>query len=210
MKNKSLLKWLIAGLVIATSAFALESFAQVETKRLPDGTIIYSDGSIKLPNGQMRYPKRRGETTRLPDGTVVYPDGRNERGSTSTRNSGTRQSDGSIIYPDGRVSYPDGTVRYPDGRVKLPDGRVRYPDGSVRNPRSRNKNGKWLPPGQAKKVYGGRARDYAPGHNKDKNRNYENDDDHNRHYDREDNDDDHGGKGKKNKEHKNGKHKHDD
>lgn len=60
-------------------------------------------------------------------------------------------------YPDGR--YPDG--RYPDGRY--PDGRSyptsRYPD---------SRYSKRLPPGQAKKIYGGRsARVYAPGHNKD-------------------------------------------
>jgi hypothetical protein len=134
----------------------------------------------------MRYPKRRGETTRLPDGTVVYPDGRTEQGSTARK--GTRQRDGSIIYPD--------------GRVRLPDGRVKYPDGTVRFPNSRNKNVKRLPPGQAKKVYGGRATDYAPGQIKDKKNRH--DDDDRRHRDHDDDDDDHG-KGKKNKAHKGNK-----
>ena len=202
MKNKNLLKWLIATLVIGMSSITFEGYAQVETKRLPDGTIIYSDGSIKLPNGQMRYPKRRGETTRLPDGTVVYPDGRTEQGSTTR--TGTRQPDGSIIFSDGRVRYPDGTIKYPDGRVKLPDGRVRYPDGTVRNPNSRNKNVKRLPPGQAKKVYGGRAKDYAPGQNKHKKDKHHDDDDDRRHRDHDDDDDDYG-KGKKNKEFKGNK-----
>jgi hypothetical protein len=187
MKNKNLLKWLIASLVIGMSAITFDGYAQVETKRLPDGTIIYSDGSIKLPNGQMRYPKRRGETTRLPDGTVVYPDGRTEQGSSTRK--GSRQPDGSIIYPD--------------GRVRLPDGRIRYPDGTVRFPNSRNKNVKRLPPGQAKKVYGGRATDYAPGQIKGKKDKHDKDDDR-RHRDHDD-DDDNNGKGKKNKEFKGNK-----
>jgi hypothetical protein len=154
MKNKSSLKWLIAGLIITISTFTQAAFAQVETKRLPDGTIVYSDGSIKRPNGEMRYPKAKNGTTRLPDGTVIYPDGRTYP-RTTTR--GTRQPDGSIIYPDGRVRYPDGTVRYPDGTVRYP------------NSGNNNRTG-WIPPGQAKKMYGAKsARDFAPGHNKGNN-----------------------------------------
>ena len=153
MKNISFLKWLIPGLVITIASFTQAAFAQVvETKRLPDGTIIYSDGSIRRPNGEMRYPKTKDGTIRLPDGTVVYPDGRTSRGTTAR---GTRQPDGTIIYPDGRVRYPDGTIR--------------YPDGTVRNPTARKNNNRagWIPPGQAKKIYGSKsARDYAPGHNK--------------------------------------------
>lgn len=74
-------------------------------------------------------------------------------------------------YPDGR--YLDG--RYPDGRY--PDGR--YPDRrsypTSRYPDSRYS--KRLPPGQAKKIYGGKsAKVYAPGHNKDwdRERDYKN------------------------------------
>lgn len=184
MKNKSSLKWLVAGIVITISSFTQASFAQVETKRLPDGTIIYSDGTIKRPNGEMRYPKtKNGTTTRLPDGTVIYPDGRTYP-RTTTR--GTRQPDGSIIYPDGRVRYPDGTVRYPDGTV-------RYPNSNNNNRRG------WIPPGQAKKMYGSKsARDYAPGHNKNR---YENDNDQGEHREN--------GKGKGNG-HGKGKNKHDD
>lgn len=80
-------------------------------------------------------------------------------------------------YPDNRpypgeprpqgYPYPDG--RYPDGRY--PDGR--YPDGRS-YPTSRYPNTKRLPPGQAKKIYGGKsAKVYAPGHNKDWDRNKE-------------------------------------
>ena len=82
---------------------------------------------------------------------------------------------------------PDGTIIYNDGSRKLPNGTVYYPNGSNRNPRSVNRtiddilhpnrnypntdrrvydNRGNLPPGQAKKIYGGSARDYAPGHNK--------------------------------------------
>ncbi len=104
MKNKTI-KWL-AVLVISIAAFSQNGFAQTEVKRLPDGTIIYSDGSIRRPNGEMKYPKNNG--TNYP--TVRYP-------------RGTRQQDGSVIYPDGSVKYPDGSVRYPNGTVKYPNNR---------------------------------------------------------------------------------------
>jgi hypothetical protein len=183
MKNRNSFKWLIAGSVIAIS-LSQAAFAQVETKRLPDGTIIYSDGSIKRPNGEMRYPKSKDGTTRLPDGTVIYPDGRTDRGTTTR---GTRQPDGSIIYPDGRVRYPDGTVRYPNSR--------------------NNKRTGWIPPGQAKKMYGSKsARDYAPGHNKSKNRNYRDND--KRDDDRDDKDWKENNKDKEWKNKSKGKNKH--
>ena len=171
MKNTTSLKLLITGFVIAFAGLAQDTYAQVVTKRLPDGTVVYSDGSVRRPNGEMKYPKSSG--TRLPDGTVIYPNGR-------TTSGGTRQQDGSIIYPD-------GTVRYPDGTVRNPDGTVRYPRSG-----KNNRTG-WIPPGQAKKMYGSKsAREYAPGHNKNKNHDYD------------DNDDD---KGWKNKGNGKGKHK---
>jgi hypothetical protein len=105
----------IVGLV-AASAFMTTS-ADAQTRKLPDGTIIYGDGTRRLPNG-----------------TVIYPDG-NRKGN------------------DGVVTLPDGTVVTQDGR------RV---DQQTRHRR----NGKRLPPGQAKKIYGGSAKDYAPGQQK--------------------------------------------
>lgn len=88
-----------------------------------------------------------------------------------------------------QTKYPDGTIIYKDGSRRLPNGTIIYPDGSRRNDNGVNRtiddilhpnrnrtvyndrnakrnNGQWMPPGQAKKVYGGEARDYAPGHNK--------------------------------------------
>lgn len=54
--------------------------------------------------------------------------------------------------------------------VKLPDGSMIFHDGSIRYPNhkriNRRPNGKWMPPGQAKKIYGGSAKDYAPGQQK--------------------------------------------
>lgn len=106
-------------LIIALFSFALlasvtPGYAQ---KRLPDGTIIYGDGSRKLPNG-----------------TIVYPNG-------SKRNTGgiNRTIEG-ILHPN--RNYPVNTDR-----------------------RGYDNRGN-LPPGQAKKIYGGSAKDYAPGHNK--------------------------------------------
>ncbi|MEO5783365.1 MAG: hypothetical protein ABIQ07_08850 [Ginsengibacter sp.] len=175
MKNKISIKWLIAVFVISITAFSESSYAQT---RLPDGTVVYQDGTVRLPNGQVRYPNNTNGTT-YPSNYPDYGVGRYPRTST-------RQSDGSIIYPDGRIVYPDGTIRYPDGRVY-----------------SRSRNSRWIPPGQAKKMYGSKsARQYAPGHNKKRDRDYE-----------DDNDNDKGwknnkvhGKGK----HGNGKHGHDD
>lgn len=167
MKNKRSIKWLIAIFVIGVTVLSQNSFAQAVTKRLPDGTVIYSDGTIRLPNGQVRYPNNTNAQT-YPSNYPNYQTRRYPR-------IAARQNDGSIIYPDGRIVYADGTVRYPDGRVYSPSN-----------------NSRWIPPGQAKKMYGGRARDYAPGHNKDRDHDGDNDN------------------GKRNKGHGNGKHDHDD
>ena len=96
--------------------------------------------------------------------------------SPSTKSySQTRYPDGTIIYKDGSRQLPNGTVVYPDGSRRNNNGINRTIDGilhpnrnnSVYNNRyPRRNNGQWMPPGQAKKVYGGDARDYAPGHNK--------------------------------------------
>ncbi len=105
--------------IIAVFSFVLlasitPGFAQ---KRLPDGTIVYGDGSRKLPNG-----------------TIVYPNG-------STRNTrGINRTIDGILHPN--RNYP------------------------VNTDRRGNNNRNNLPPGQAKKIYGGSAKDYAPGHNK--------------------------------------------
>lgn len=168
MKNKTTHKWL-AVLFISIAAISQNSYAQTEAKRLPDGTIIYSDGSIRRPNGEVKYPNNNG--TNYPKAN--YPTARYPRG--------TRRQDGSIIYPDGSVKYPNGSVRYPNGTVKYPNNRNNnYPQG--------------LPPGQAKKRYGGNARDYAPGHNKNKNHDYDREDDNKKDW----------------KNNGNRKHKHDD
>lgn len=102
-----------AGIMAAFFLLSATGFSQ--TRKLPDGTIIYGDGTKRLPNGTVVYQRRtigqKGTTVRLPDGSVIWP---------------------------------DGNRRYP-------------------NDDRRKRHGRWLPPGQAKKIYGGRARDYAPG-----------------------------------------------
>lgn len=101
--------------------FALITISQtsIAQTRLPDGTIIYQDGSRRLPNG-----------------SIVYP-------NNTTRTTGNRTIDG-ILHPNRTTTV------------------TRYPRRNYDYNRNRN----WMPPGQAKKVYGGSARDYAPGHNK--------------------------------------------
>jgi hypothetical protein len=106
---------LIAGCLLTTFA------GNTQERKLPDGSIIYGDGTRRLPNG-----------------TIVYKDG------NRTTNGGV------ITLPDGSVAYPDGTRRYPRTEKR----------------RSSRTNGEWLPPGQAKKIYGGQAKDYAPGQQK--------------------------------------------
>src|SRR3954469_13259611 len=105
---------LIAGCLLSTVQ------GNSQTRKLPDGTIVYSDGTRRLPNG-----------------TVIYKDGTNGTYGNNNGNNGT-----AISLPDGTVVYPDGSRRYPnDGRRK--DDRMH-----------RRNNGAWLPPGQAKKIYG--------------------------------------------------------
>ena len=94
MKYKSLQHWIIAVLIIVISASTTDSYSQngLRTRRLPDGTIIYSDGTIKRT-----------------DGTIKYPDGR------------VKQVDGSIKFPDGTVRFPGNNSNnnwLPPGQAK--------------------------------------------------------------------------------------------
>jgi hypothetical protein len=87
------------------------------------------------------------------------------------------ERDGTTRYPDGTVVYPDGTIRYPDGRVERNN---RYPDYDRRNNNHQCCNGCGMPPGQAKKRYGGHAKDYAKNKkncNHRGNRDWDDDDD---------------------------------
>ena len=89
----------------------------------------------------------------------------------------TVDRDGTTRYPDGTVVYPDGTVRYPNGRIERNN---RYPDYDRRNNNHQCCNGCGMPPGQAKKKYGGHARDYAKNKKNCKhrgNRDWDDDDD---------------------------------
>jgi hypothetical protein len=115
-KNKMLVA---AGIMAASFLISVNGMAQ--DRKLPDGTIVYGDGTRKLPNG-----------------TIIY------KGGTTVDNRSTN-----VALPDGSVIYPDGSRNYPNNRR-----------------RTHAHDGKWLPPGQAKKIYGGSARDYAPGQQK--------------------------------------------
>lgn len=97
----------------------------------------------------------------------LFPRNGNIFGNTSNR---------PVVRQDGSRHWPDGTIQYPDGTTRYPDGAIRYPNGTMSYPRNqRNENRKYdncnnhrnnLPPGQAKKIYGGQAKDYAKGKNK--------------------------------------------
>ncbi len=98
------------------------------------------------------------QTKKLPDGTIVYGDGTKK-------------------LPNGTVIYKDGTTRERGTTVTLPNGTVKLPEGSERSPKERKhvrrSRSKWLPPGQAKKIYGGSATNYAPGQQKKLKKNKE-------------------------------------
>ena len=118
--------WFSACMIAGGVLLSIEGKSQ--DRRLPDGTIIYGDGTRKLPNG-----------------TIIYKDGNN----TNKGNNG-----GAITLPDGSVVFPDGSRRYPND------------DRRTTRRTKAGKNSGWLPPGQAKKIYGGSAKDYAPGQQK--------------------------------------------
>ncbi len=102
----------------------------------------------------------------------LFPKG-TQRGDTNTGGIFGNNNDRPVILRDGSKQWPDGTVQYPDGTIRYPDGTVRYPDGTVSYPRNQrtqqgnnhdyDHNTCNMPPGQAKKKYGGNAKDYAKG-----------------------------------------------
>ncbi len=136
---------------IMTASFLVSVQGNAQEKKLPDGTIVYNDGTRRLPNG-----------------TIISKDG------TTVKNSGRK-----VILRDGKKLYSDGSKRY-------------------HTTRRHRRHSQWMPPGQAKKIYGGSARDYSPGQQKKgKQELKEDDDDHNgkKNHDRKDNDDDNGNGG---------------
>jgi hypothetical protein len=78
--------------------------------------------------------------------------------------------DGSIVYSDGTRRLPNGTIIYKGGNVAGYPPIINGPgDAPVYpNPHARKHINRavWLPPGQAKKIYGGSAKQYAPGQQK--------------------------------------------
>lgn len=60
---------------------------------------------------------------------------------------------------------PDGTI-YRQGQIYKDRNGIVYRNGQIYRMKS---NAKQLPPGQAKKIFGGSAKDYAPGQVKKRN-----------------------------------------
>lgn len=150
MKINNIKKWVPAIMMAGSLLFSVAAFSQ--TKKLPDGTVVYENGNKKLPNG-----------------TII-------------------RKDGSILKTGGQ--------RWPDGTVKVPGEERTY---SKRRTNRHRSSGRSLPPGQAKKRYGGEAKDYAPGQ---QNKWKKNKNGKKREHEHEDNDNDHNSNhGKK------GKHK---
>ena len=94
------IKFLLAVCMVAI--LGIFSNASAQERKLPDGTIIYSDGTKRLPNG-----------------TIIYKDG------TKVENRNTN-----VILPDGTVIYPERSRRIPrrvdnDNRRNLPPGQAK-------------------------------------------------------------------------------------
>jgi hypothetical protein len=97
----------------------------------------------------------KAQERKLPDGTIVYPDG------------SRRLPNGTVVTKGGTViTRKDRETRQPGGEVIWRDDRRDRDERYERRRETRNGDRKWMPPGQAKKVYGGSARDYAPGQQK--------------------------------------------
>lgn len=150
MKINNIKKLVPAIMMAGSLLFSVAGFSQ--TKKLPDGTVVYENGNKKLPNG-----------------TII-------------------RKDGSILKTGGE--------RWPDGTVKVPGQDRSYSKTRTNGRRNYEKR---VPPGQAKKMYGGKAKDYAPGQQKKwkKNKNWK----HEKHHENENHDDN----GNRNHE-KKGKH----
>ncbi|MGI8638055.1 MAG: hypothetical protein ACR2KZ_21890 [Segetibacter sp.] len=142
MKNISLKIFPAAVMIAGCLLFSITGNSQ--DKKLPDGTIVYSDGTKRLPNG-----------------TIIYKDGNTRKNG----NNNFPSNNGVITLPDGTMVYPDGSRRYPK-------------EGKRGGRKNKGNNGQWLPPGQAKKIYGGSAKDYAPGQQKKWKGKDRDDDDH--------------------------------
>jgi hypothetical protein len=120
-----------------------------------------------------------------------------------------RLPDPPVIHPGGPRNLPNRPIDFPkrpnrDTRgVNRTIDRILHPNRNypVNTHRRRYDNRRNLPPGQAKKIYGGSAKDYAPGHNKGNgnwNRRRDNEQDGNRKWNRRgDNDHERKGHGKK-------------
>jgi len=80
---------------------------------LPDGTVVF-------PNGDIRLGNNAGRTIDLPGGGTITVPG------------------GTIIYNDGNIRLPNNSgavIRHPDGRIEeVPEGSVIDPDGNVIRP----------------------------------------------------------------------------
>ena len=114
---------------------------------------LASCGAANDPYGTNypNYPTNDGRVFRAPDGTV-YRSG-----------DVYRDRDGNV-YQNGRVIRTGDVYGNPGILGRNGNNTVYYP----------NNNAKGLPPGQAKKIYGGSAKDYAPGQVKKRQRYYNN------------------------------------
>ncbi|WP_447951243.1 hypothetical protein [Chryseobacterium koreense] len=108
--------------------------------------------ATNYPNNYPSTYPGNGPVFRAPDGAVY------RQGDVYRDRNGN-------VYQNGRVIQTGDVYGQPGILGRNGNSTVYYP----------NNNDRGLPPGQAKKIYGGEAKDYAPGQLKKRNRSWEND-----------------------------------
>ena len=101
---------------------------------VPNGTVVYPDGTMEVPKGMIKEFVLPGKDAQLEtdDDVRVKP----EPGMDGNDRSYLRE-DGAVVLSDGgTVTYADGkVVKVPAGTIVLPDGTIIYPeDGAMEEP----------------------------------------------------------------------------
>ena len=118
---------------------------------------LTSCGAVNDPYGNQN-PNNYPNSQNYPNNNSVYKAG---DGAVYGRGEVYRDRNGNV-YENGRVVRQGDVYGQPGILSRNGNQTVYYP----------NTNQKRLPPGQAKKIYGGKAKDYAPGQVKKRNGDY--------------------------------------
>lgn len=117
-----------------------------------------------------------------------YPNTRYPNSNTRYPNNGVYRSNDGNVYRQGEIYRDRNGNIYQNGRIVRRSDVYGRPGVISRDGRNvYSSNSRRIPPGQAKKIYGGNARDYARGHNKKVTQRYPSNYKNQRFEDRDDN-----------------------